>query len=110
MPGRYEEDSIRWHAKLLAIRRQGLALIGKAKGRRWRTSASSTRSTTALSPVYLGDYVTLDTGTGIVHSAPAYGVEDFESCRRYGMKDDEILTPVHGRRQVRRHRCRCSAA
>ena len=45
-------------------------------------------------PVYLGDYVTTETGTGIVHSAPAYGVEDFESCRRYGMKDDEILTPV----------------
>ncbi len=49
-----------------------------------------------LSPVYLGDYVTLDTGTGIVHSAPAYGVEDFQSCRHYGMKDDEILTPVLG--------------
>jgi isoleucyl-tRNA synthetase len=48
------------------------------------------------SPVYLGEYVTLDTGTGIVHSAPAYGVEDFESCRRYGMKDDQILTPVLG--------------
>ena len=48
------------------------------------------------SPVYLGEYVTLDTGTGIVHSAPAYGVEDFESCRRYGMRDDEILTPVMG--------------
>ena len=48
------------------------------------------------SPVYLGDYVTLDTGTGIVHSSPAYGVEDFDSCRRYGMKDDEILTPVMG--------------
>jgi isoleucyl-tRNA synthetase len=47
-------------------------------------------------PVYLGEYVTLDTGTGIVHSAPAYGVEDFESCRRYGMKDDAILTPVMG--------------
>ncbi|TAK85534.1 MAG: isoleucine--tRNA ligase [Betaproteobacteria bacterium] len=47
-------------------------------------------------PVYLGDYVTLDAGTGIVHSAPAYGVEDFDSCRRYGMKDDEILTPVMG--------------
>ena len=47
-------------------------------------------------PVYLGDYVTLDTGTGIVHSAPAYGVEDFESCRRYGMKDEQILTPVMG--------------
>ena len=47
-------------------------------------------------PIYLGDYVTLDTGTGIVHSAPAYGVEDFDSCRRYGMKDEEILTPVMG--------------
>jgi isoleucyl-tRNA synthetase len=49
-----------------------------------------------LSPIYLGEYVTLDTGTGIVHSAPAYGVEDFNSCRRYGMKNDEILTPVMG--------------
>jgi isoleucyl-tRNA synthetase len=49
-----------------------------------------------LSPVYLGEYVTTESGTGIVHSAPAYGVEDFESCRRYGMKDDDILTPVMG--------------
>jgi isoleucyl-tRNA synthetase len=47
-----------------------------------------------VAPVYLGEYVTLDTGTGIVHSAPAYGVEDFESCRRYGMRDDEMLNPV----------------
>ncbi|HEY6720585.1 MAG TPA: isoleucine--tRNA ligase, partial [Burkholderiales bacterium] len=49
-----------------------------------------------LSPVYLGEYVTLEQGTGIVHSAPAYGVEDFVSCRRYGLKDDQILTPVSG--------------
>jgi isoleucyl-tRNA synthetase len=49
-----------------------------------------------ISTVFLGDYVTLDTGTGIVHSAPAYGVEDFDSCRRAGMKNDEILTPVQG--------------
>jgi isoleucyl-tRNA synthetase len=44
--------------------------------------------------VYLGSYVTLEQGTGIVHSSPAYGVEDFQSCRRYGMADDEILNPV----------------
>ena len=49
-----------------------------------------------LAPVYLGEYVTTETGTGIVHSAPAYGVEDFDSCRRYGMKDEDILTPVMG--------------
>jgi isoleucyl-tRNA synthetase len=47
-------------------------------------------------PIYLGDYVTLEQGTGIVHSSPAYGIEDFQSCRRYGMKDDEILNPVQG--------------
>jgi isoleucyl-tRNA synthetase len=48
------------------------------------------------SPVYLGEYVTLDAGTGIVHSAPAYGLEDFDSCRKHGMHNDEILTPVQG--------------
>ncbi|MEP7328308.1 MAG: isoleucine--tRNA ligase, partial [Betaproteobacteria bacterium] len=48
------------------------------------------------SPIYLGDYVTLDQGTGLVHSSPAYGVEDFQSCRRYGMKDDDMLNPVQG--------------
>ncbi len=49
-----------------------------------------------LSPVYLGEYVTADSGTGIVHSAPAYGVEDYASCKAHGMKDDEILNPVMG--------------
>ena len=49
-----------------------------------------------LAPVYLGEYVTLEQGTGIVHSSPAYGIEDFISCRAHGMKDDEMLTPVMG--------------
>ncbi|MCX7170588.1 MAG: isoleucine--tRNA ligase [Proteobacteria bacterium] len=48
------------------------------------------------SPVFLGDYVTLETGTGIVHSAPAYGLEDFISCKQHGMSNEEILTPVLG--------------
>ncbi len=48
------------------------------------------------SPVYLGDYVTLEQGTGIVHSAPAYGIEDFVSCKANGLKDDEIINPVTG--------------
>jgi isoleucyl-tRNA synthetase len=49
-----------------------------------------------LSPIYLGDYVTADSGTGIVHSAPAYGIEDFISCKRHGMQDDDIIGPVMG--------------
>src|SRR5690349_11631173 len=71
-------------------------VLGTCKGAALERIAFSHPFYDRLSPVYLGDYVTLDTGTGIVHSAPAYGVEDFQSCRRYGMKDDEILTPVMG--------------
>ncbi|AUN95616.1 isoleucine--tRNA ligase [Pseudazoarcus pumilus] len=47
-----------------------------------------------VSSVMLGDYVGTDTGTGVVHSAPAYGMDDFVTCTRYGMRFDEILTPV----------------
>jgi isoleucyl-tRNA synthetase len=47
-----------------------------------------------LSPVFIADYVGLDAGTGIVHSAPAYGLEDFNSCKANGFSNDDILTPV----------------
>jgi isoleucyl-tRNA synthetase len=49
-----------------------------------------------LSPMYLAEYVTTESGTGVVHSAPAYGLDDFISCKAHGLKDDEILTPVMG--------------
>ncbi|MBN2690635.1 MAG: isoleucine--tRNA ligase [Burkholderiaceae bacterium] len=49
-----------------------------------------------LSPVYLADYATADDGTGIVHSSPAYGVDDFNSCVAHGMAYDDILNPVQG--------------
>jgi isoleucyl-tRNA synthetase len=49
-----------------------------------------------LSPVYPEEYVSLDTGTGVVHSAPAYGVDDFLSCKSRGMQDEAILNPVMG--------------
>ena len=48
------------------------------------------------SPVFLADYATADDGTGIVHSSPAYGVEDFNSCIANGIKTDDILNPVQG--------------
>jgi isoleucyl-tRNA synthetase len=47
-------------------------------------------------PVLLADYATADEGTGVVHSSPAYGVDDFNSCRAHGMAVDEILNPVQG--------------
>ena len=49
-----------------------------------------------VSPVYLAEYVGLDAGTGIVHSSPAHGVDDFNAWHAYGRSNDEILTPVMG--------------
>ena len=49
-----------------------------------------------LSPIYPADYVTLDTGTGLVHSSPAYGEEDFKSCKAHGLVDSDIINPVMG--------------
>ncbi|MEY4363774.1 MAG: Isoleucine--tRNA ligase [Pseudomonadota bacterium] len=47
-------------------------------------------------PVYLAEYVGETDGTGIVHSSPAYGVDDFNSCIAHGMKYEDILNPVQG--------------
>ncbi len=49
-----------------------------------------------LSPIYLADYATADDGTGLVHAAPAYGVDDFKSCVAHGLAIDDILNPVTG--------------
>ena len=43
------------------------------------------------SRVVLADYVTLDTGTGVVHTAPGHGQEDFLTGRENGL---EVLCPV----------------
>ncbi len=47
-----------------------------------------------FSPVFCADYVGADNGTGIVHTAPAYGIEDFISCKTNGMVDADIISPV----------------
>nr|MCU0936042.1 class I tRNA ligase family protein [Gammaproteobacteria bacterium] len=44
-------------------------------------------------PVILGDHVTLDAGTGAVHTAPGHGQEDFVVGARYGLLVDN---PVDG--------------
>ncbi|MBQ4129315.1 MAG: isoleucine--tRNA ligase [Ruminococcus sp.] len=42
--------------------------------------------------VIVGDHVTLESGTGCVHTAPGHGVEDFEVCKNY--KELPIVVPV----------------
>ena len=42
------------------------------------------------------DYVTMDSGSGLVHTAPGFGADDYQTCMRYGI---ELVVPVddHGR-------------
>jgi isoleucyl-tRNA synthetase len=40
-----------------------------------------------------GDHVSAEDGTGLVHTSPAYGLEDFEAMKRYS---SEVLNPVQG--------------
>lgn len=40
------------------------------------------------------DYVTMDSGTGCVHTAPGFGADDYITCRRYNM---DIIVPVDDR-------------
>ncbi|MBZ4642508.1 MAG: Isoleucyl-tRNA synthetase [Deferribacteraceae bacterium] len=61
-------------------------------------SGSDFERKTAKHPFYdrdslmiLGDHVTLEQGTGIVHTAPGHGQEDYEVGLKYGL---EILNPV----------------
>ena len=45
--------------------------------------------------IIVGDHVTLESGTGCVHTAPGHGVEDFEVCKKYPQID--IVVPVDDR-------------
>ena len=53
----------------------------------WPTTPSCPRP-----PVWCWrDYVTMDSGTGCVHTAPGFGADDYQTCKRYGM---DMVVPV----------------
>ena len=46
------------------------------------------------SRLVLADYVTMESGTGCVHTAPGFGADDYQTCKRYGM---DMVVPVDDR-------------
>jgi isoleucyl-tRNA synthetase len=45
----------------------------------WQPDAATPSAT---QPILSADYVTADSGTGVVHTAPAHGLEDFRTCEQ----------------------------
>jgi isoleucyl-tRNA synthetase len=68
-------------------------LQGRCKGRELADSGVRYRHPFAdrVGPVVTADYVTLEDGTGLVHTAPGHGVEDYETGLREGI---DIYCPV----------------
>jgi isoleucyl-tRNA synthetase len=68
-------------------------LVGSYKGKDLDLIETSHPFLDRKSIVIVGNHVTLESGTGCVHTAPGFGVEDYEVCNSYkGMF--EIIVPV----------------
>ena len=79
-------DSVLGDGWTVLDRYQGTDLVGWAYQRPfelvdWPTSPAPAEGPSAHF-VVAEDYVTIDEGTGLVHQAPAFGADDFASCRR----------------------------
>lgn len=66
--------------------------VGSFKGRELEYIKTKHPFLDRESLVIYGDHVTLESGTGCVHTAPGHGVEDFEVCKNY--KELPIVVPV----------------
>ncbi len=67
-------------------------IIARAKGSELELIETAHPFIDRISLVIVGNHVTLESGTGCVHTAPGHGVEDFEVCRNY--PQIPIVVPV----------------
>ena len=67
-------------AAMKAAKIEDYELIGSVKGKDLEYIVCAHPFLDRDSLVIVGDHVTLDSGTGCVHTAPGHGVEDFEVC------------------------------
>ncbi|MBQ4321618.1 MAG: isoleucine--tRNA ligase, partial [Oscillospiraceae bacterium] len=79
---------------------EGFEVLAELKGSDFELMTAKHPLLERESVVILGDHVTLDAGTGCVHTAPGHGMEDYVACRAYdnaGLTNIGIVVPVDGR-------------
>ena len=72
----------------------GVKAVGTATGQQLELVKARHPFYDRESPLILGGHVTLDAGTGCVHTAPGHGREDYEVCLQYGI---DIYSPLNDR-------------
>jgi len=82
-------------AVMKAAKIEGWETCGKLKGVDMEYMVARHPFYDRTSLVIVGDHVTLDIGTGCVHTAPGFGVDDFNICRKY--PEIPFIAPVDDR-------------
>lgn len=70
---------------------EDITLLGETAGSELEHLKASHPFYNREAPLILGQHVTLDSGTGCVHTAPGHGREDYEVGMKYGL---EIYSPL----------------
>lgn len=77
-----------------AIGWESVEIINEIKGQEMEFMEAQHPFYDRTSLVILGDHVTLEAGTGLVHTAPGHGEDDYNASRKYNL---EVLSPVNDR-------------
>jgi isoleucyl-tRNA synthetase len=79
-------------AKVMGSRQiTGFSEVGRCRGRELEHSEYRHPFIDRVSPIVLASYVSVDDGTGLVHTAPGHGAEDYQTGRTYRLS---VLSPV----------------
>lgn len=74
-----------------AIEQSDINILGVLSGAELENYKTKHPLYDRFSPLLNGEHVTLDAGTGCVHTAPGHGLEDWEVCQKYGIS---VLSPL----------------
>ena len=69
-------------------------IVARMKGQDFEFMTAQHPFLDRKSVLLMADYVTMDSGTGCVHTAPGFGADDYNTCKRY---DIDIVVPVDDR-------------
>lgn len=79
-------------SSMAAAEKEEYEIVAKIKGAELEYMVARHPFIDRDSLIIVGDHVTLESGTGCVHTAPGHGVDDFEVCRKY--KEIGMVVPV----------------